>query len=592
MTFARRILDMVISPRRAGRPTVPAAVERARAPLLEEDILQCPPREKGLPVIPVQGLFDRNAGLIGDIRGLFPFHDQEFDYLLWPVIMRLARLAHLLPASDAAHHSGAGGFFRHSLEVGFFAGRGSGDILFMPHGEPRERRGAEIRWQVCCFLAGLLHDIGKLATDLEIRDAPNGRRWHPSAEPLLDWCERQGLDRYYLSWTAAPAAHHGDFTAEMLPHVMPVELVRWINLERQEECYAQLRAVLYGRELKGSPIHDLVIKADASSCGRERQSVATPPPVSIPDIVIRTMRHLVGTGAWTVNRADSRIFLIDDGAERHLFIRWKQAVPDIAAHAGGSGIPGDPDSLAEIIAGAGYAVARVDPKDGQTHRYWPVAPGCLNPGGASVRKYLMLKLAGWHLLSGAAAPDAMAGEIDPPPPPAQGQEPATVAKARGRTKTDRKPRPAGQSVPVLLPPASVPSDTTDVQDVTDCSRTAGASLTALGDAGAVLLRIADGIAGGRQPVDKVLVRAQGHLVLLYPQGLRDCLGLALPGGADTASLPALVRLLDGAGLILLPDPMAPAQPIWSLPGTRGLVLRRDVASLLMSAAGGGVEGGA
>ena len=56
-----------------------------------------------------------------------------------PILIKYAEYIHLLPASESHHHRGAGGLFRHSLEVGFHAALMAGDVEFGTPGDPKDR---------------------------------------------------------------------------------------------------------------------------------------------------------------------------------------------------------------------------------------------------------------------------------------------------------------------------------------------------------------------------------------------------------------------------------------------------------------------
>jgi conjugal transfer pilus assembly protein TraI len=85
----------------------------------EEDIPRYPPFAKGLPVAPIDKILATQAELIEKVRNSLGFTIEDFNRLVLPVIHRYAAFVHLLPASEAHHHRGAGGLFRHGLEVAF-----------------------------------------------------------------------------------------------------------------------------------------------------------------------------------------------------------------------------------------------------------------------------------------------------------------------------------------------------------------------------------------------------------------------------------------------------------------------------------------
>lgn len=115
-------------------------------------------------------------------------------------IQRYAAFVHLLPASESHHHRGAGGLFRHGLEVAFWAAQASESVIFSIEGTPRERRDNEPRWRLASCFSGLLHDVGKPLSDVSITDKDGSITWNPYSESLHDWAHRHEIDRYFIRW--------------------------------------------------------------------------------------------------------------------------------------------------------------------------------------------------------------------------------------------------------------------------------------------------------------------------------------------------------------------------------------------------------
>ena len=88
----------------------------------QEDIPRYPPFAKGLPAADTKRILETQSELITRIKGILRFTAEDFAETVNPVIENYAAYVHLLPASEAHHHRGAGGLFRHGLEVGFLGG--------------------------------------------------------------------------------------------------------------------------------------------------------------------------------------------------------------------------------------------------------------------------------------------------------------------------------------------------------------------------------------------------------------------------------------------------------------------------------------
>lgn len=89
---------------------------------------------KGPPVAPLDKILATQAELIEKVRNSLGFTVDDFNRLVLPVIQRYAAFVHLLPASESHHHRGAGGLFRHGLEVAFWAAQASESVIFSIEG--------------------------------------------------------------------------------------------------------------------------------------------------------------------------------------------------------------------------------------------------------------------------------------------------------------------------------------------------------------------------------------------------------------------------------------------------------------------------
>jgi hypothetical protein len=61
-------------------------------------------------------------------------------------------------------------------------------VHLLPASEAHHHRGA-----------GLCHDLGNPVSDLAITNRDGGTQWRPLPGSLIDWAQRQGVDRYFLA---------------------------------------------------------------------------------------------------------------------------------------------------------------------------------------------------------------------------------------------------------------------------------------------------------------------------------------------------------------------------------------------------------
>lgn len=152
------------------------------------------PQTHPIPVLSVREMFAANAKLICELCYASSLSEEVQRFLL-PVITNLAKIVHLVPASDHYHH-GYGGLFKHSLEVAYYAANEARMTIFDRNASPKEKYLNSRRWILITILAGLSHDMGKVFSYMEITDG-NGAFWE-AYEPLLTWVRKNQLKQYYI----------------------------------------------------------------------------------------------------------------------------------------------------------------------------------------------------------------------------------------------------------------------------------------------------------------------------------------------------------------------------------------------------------
>nr|WP_012728219.1 MobH family relaxase [Escherichia coli]ACQ77678.1 truncated TraI [Escherichia coli] len=228
----------------------------------DEEIPRYPPFAKGLPVAPLDKILATQAELIEKVRNSLGFTVDDFNRLVLPVIQRYAAFVHLLPASESHHHRGAGGLFRHGLEVAFWAAQASESVIFSIEGTPRERRDNEPRWRLASCFSGLLHDVGKPLSDVSITDKDGSITWNPYSESLHDWAHRHEIDRYFIRWRDKRHKRHEQFSLLAVDRIIPAETREFLSKSGPSIMEAMLEAI------SGTSVNQPVTGAtDNGQCG-------------------------------------------------------------------------------------------------------------------------------------------------------------------------------------------------------------------------------------------------------------------------------------------------------------------------------------
>uniref|UniRef100_UPI0036DEE3C5 MobH family relaxase n=1 Tax=Photorhabdus sp. RM322S TaxID=3342825 RepID=UPI0036DEE3C5 len=408
-----RALNKLFGGRSGVIETAPIARVLPLKDVEDEEIPRYPPFAKGLPVAPLDKILATQAELIEKVRNSLGFTVDDFNRLVLPVIQRYAAFVHLLPASESHHHRGAGGLFRHGLEVAFWAAQASESVIFSIEGTPRERRDNEPRWRLASCFSGLLHDVGKPLSDVSITDKDGSITWNPYSESLHDWAHRHEIDRYFIRWRDKRYKRHEKFSLLAVDRIIPAETREFLSKSGPSIMEAMLEAIS-GTSVN-QPVTKLMLRADQESVSRDlRQSRLDVDEFSygvpVERYVFDAIRRLVKTGKWKVNEPGAKVWHLNQG----VFIAWKQLgdLYDLISHDKIPGIPRDPDTLADILIERGFAVPNTVQEKGERayYRYWEVLPMMLQKAAGSV-KILMLRLESNDLVFTTEPPAAVAAEV-------------------------------------------------------------------------------------------------------------------------------------------------------------------------------------
>lgn len=387
-----------------------------------------PPGQARVPVVAVDFMLFLERKQITAIRKLFAFSDEEFDQLLLPVIRRLAEYVQMLPASKNYHHWGAGGLFNHSLQVAFTAGRASQAYIFSKwETDPAVVRLTEPRWQVACFLAGLLHDLGKPVKMVRVHDE-HGNRWSPYELTLTEWARRLNARWLYLTWEKSAGADFRDHeVAAPVGKVLPESAERWI-FSHCSPAHTHMLDFLAGRKVEDSILAKIVKEADSKSVARDTTTTeagATTLGLGSPIHVYlcAAIKALLEEGAWTCNQPGSQVWFIRDDSQSAAYVVLNQKnAHDLAQRTRSMGfkaVSANRDILGEHLVQSGTCIARTVEEAGvkTSYNFWPMAPEPLNMDGRWTMVLLMARFKSWSSIANELPTEWVYAKIDPPPPP-------------------------------------------------------------------------------------------------------------------------------------------------------------------------------
>lgn len=346
--------------------------------LLDDDIPRYPPFAKGLPIANTPRILSTQRELINRIKKTLRFNNEEFNRIVAPVIERYAAYVHLLPASEDHHHRGAGGLFRHGLEVGLWAAQRAGGKEFFIGDTPEDRSKNKPRWQFAAFLGGLLHDVGKPLSDVSVVNLDGSREWNPYDTSLSEWLDREKLDKYFLRWRSKRNKRHEKFSMMNLDQIITPCAKSYLN-EPGPFIIEQLLESIVGTGASDG-LSKLVLWADSESVRLDIQQQRLNLDeyaygVPVERFVFDALRRIAPISK--VNETGALIWR----DEHSIFISWEGIVAEIhnlLQRDKTPGVPRNADSLADILIERGFAIPFTQPDTGKQARYWKVYPEPLN----------------------------------------------------------------------------------------------------------------------------------------------------------------------------------------------------------------------
>lgn len=258
----------------------------------------------------------------------------QFAKLYRTPIERYAALVQQFPASETHHHAYPGGMLDHGLEIVAYALKLRQSRL-LPVGAPPEVQAAQAEaWTAATAYAALLHDIGKIAVDIEVEYADR-ERWYPWHGPLArPYRFRYRKDRSYRLHEAAA----GLLYTQMLDrHIMD-----WLS--GFPELWSALLYVLAGHKDQARVLGELVTQADQASVSQELggnpQKALLAPKQALQRKLLEGLRHLVRNELKLNQPQASDGWLTNEG----LWLVSKNVADKLRAYLLSQGIEGIPES--------------------------------------------------------------------------------------------------------------------------------------------------------------------------------------------------------------------------------------------------------
>lgn len=254
-------------------------------------------------------------------------------------LVAYAEFVQLAPASESHHHAHPGGLLAHTLEV-LLAATTLRNGYLLPLGAPTELIDQQRdHWTYTVFLSALLHDIGKIMTDLRLlaRDTPQSpvRRWLPLSGALT----QSYATEYQIGF--APTSErdylaHKKLSMILLQAIVPANTLAFLG--RENTVLESLSAFLGGDSKPGTAAFEgaktlgaIIKKADQMSVAHNlqhgpRERFATATAVPLIERLMSTIRSMLAQGTALPLNRDGAAGWVFDGAIYFVAKRLADAV--------------------------------------------------------------------------------------------------------------------------------------------------------------------------------------------------------------------------------------------------------------------------
>jgi integrating conjugative element relaxase (TIGR03760 family) len=308
-------------------------------------------------VLPPARLLAPHAPLIHEVREMVGVPDPHWRSLYDPMLHQYAGFVQQLPASEAHHHSGAGGLLAHGLEVLRNALKIRRGALLPRGAAPEEAARQQDLWTYAICSACLLHDVAKPVVDLRIllTDA-TGRSagvWDPWSGPMPT------DHRYRVTFVRDRQYHLHERLAPLFARLIVPQLgLSWLGSER--EVLRQWTATLTSHPEEAGAIGEIVHQADGRSVAMDLGGEQTRMPGAkvkpLHERLITGLRYLIDHGELPLNANGAAGWITEDSA----WLVVKRALDQLREHLqqeGQTGIPTRNDRLMDELQQHGVVIA-------------------------------------------------------------------------------------------------------------------------------------------------------------------------------------------------------------------------------------------
>ncbi|MFK0033780.1 MobH family relaxase [Pseudomonas monteilii] len=371
---------------------------------------------------------DHRRKLLERIWQYTALSEVQFDRLYLEPVRRYASFVQQLPASESHHHTYPGGMLDHGLELMACSLKLRQSYLLPSGAAPEDQAAQADSWSAAIAYGALLHDIGKIAVDLQV-EYQNGECWHPWHGPL----KQPYRFRYH---PGRDYKLHGAAAGLLYTQILSPALLDWLS--NYPELWSQLLFLLADHYEHAGILGELVLQADrvstAQNIGGNPAKAMRAPKHSLQHHLLTGLRHLV-KNEFKLNQPGAAGWLTED----HLWLVSKTTTDKLRAHLLAQAVDGIPSSNIALF------------DELQSHGLVESTPEGKAIWNATVtdsdwqHRFTFLRLQPSLIWAGEHRPECFAGTVEP-----MMGHPLQTSEA-SESALERRQAPAEEQLPTSMP---------------------------------------------------------------------------------------------------------------------------------------------
>jgi hypothetical protein len=318
-------------------------------------LLHYPIKPSSIPLVSIDALYLRHKDKIRTIERDIPLvkFGSEFNTteLVEDVIKNFIGYCHLLPASEMDHHRYIGGLLEHSLDVSIRALQSAMGATLDDEREVDIDQKRKPRYEYAAWLCGLLHDAGKIISNMTVHDPRSEQQWQPLNCNLYVWANRLGVTEYTITHVKNRVHNeHETNSIHFLGFVINDKAKEYLigDGDGRDDLYSKITQTLIGYHTNKGYLYNAVRKADGASTYNDYARVwlhDSHRDKSMVSAVVDVMRTLYFD--WSVNTPNSEVFIL----KGEVYLEMTKPFKDVIAKCRDLKIPvpSSPKTLIEIL---------------------------------------------------------------------------------------------------------------------------------------------------------------------------------------------------------------------------------------------------